>query len=139
MIRIEPKPWADMLEDARASYPNECCGVMLGSVDESAKVVRDAVPLRNAFQGARGARYELAPEDLIAAGRAARARGMKVIGVYHSHPDRDAYFSQADLDGSCPWYSFVVLSIRGGAFDRAASWLPDAGRDLAEPEELLVG
>jgi proteasome lid subunit RPN8/RPN11 len=59
-----------------------------------------------------------------------------LVGIYHSHPDCDAYFSETDLKNSCPWYSFVVLSIRNGAFDHANSWLPDAEQTKAEREEL---
>ena len=46
------------------------------------------------------------------ADKAAREQGKDMIGIYHSHPDCDAYFSQTDLKNSCPWYSFVVLSIK---------------------------
>ena len=51
---------------------------------------------------------------LLAAEREARARSLDLVGIYHSHPDCDAYFSETDLKNSCPWYSFVVLSIRKG-------------------------
>jgi proteasome lid subunit RPN8/RPN11 len=125
-----------MVEHARRIYPNECCGAMLGSIDDGAKLVREAMPLENSFQGAQAARYELRPEDLLAADRAARSRNMDLIGIYHSHPDCDAYFSQTDLKNSCPWYSFVVLSIRGGEFDHANSWLPNAEQTEAAKEEL---
>src|ERR1035438_5156307 len=87
MIRVEPEPWAAMVAHARASYPNECCGAMLGATDGNAKTVRQAIALENAFEGAQAARYELRPEDLLAADRAARERHMDLIGVYHSHPD----------------------------------------------------
>ncbi len=136
MIRIEPEAWQRMVEHARRIYPNECCGAMLGSIDDGAKLVREAMPLENAFQGEQAARYELRPEDLLAADRAARSRSMDLIGIYHSHPDCDAYFSQTDLKNSCPWYSFVVLSIRGGEFDHANSWLPNAEQTEAAKEEL---
>jgi proteasome lid subunit RPN8/RPN11 len=109
---------------------------MLGSVDGGAKVVREAMPLANAFDGAQAARYQLRPEDLLAADRAARQRKMDLIGIYHSHPDCDAYFSKTDLQNSCPWYSFVVLSIKNGEFHHANSWLPDAAQTAAEKEEL---
>ncbi len=33
MIRIETEPWAAMVAHARQTYPNECCGAMLGSLD----------------------------------------------------------------------------------------------------------
>ena len=137
MIRIEPEPWDAMVSHARDAYPDECCGAMLGAAGEGSKVVRASLPLANAFEGARATRYQLRPEDLRAAGRAARERGMELIGIYHSHPDCDAYFSETDLKNSWPWYSFVVLSIRSGKFHHANSWLPDADCSSAAREELI--
>jgi proteasome lid subunit RPN8/RPN11 len=136
MIRIENEPWRQMVEHARATYPNECCGAMIGSVDGDGKTVRVALPLENAYDGAKQARYELRPEDLLKADREARSRNMDLVGIYHSHPDCGAYFSETDLKNSCPWYSFVVLSIQKGEFDHANSWLPNAEQTAAEKEEL---
>jgi len=138
MIRIESEPWAAMVAHARQTYPNECCGAMLGAVDDETKTVRVAMPLRNAFEGEQAARYELRPEDLLAADRAAREQKMDLIGIYHSHPDCDAYFSQTDLKNSCPWYSFVVLSIQQGEFNHANSWLPNFEQTEAAKEELTL-
>jgi len=109
---------------------------MLGSSDGETKTVREAIALQNAFEGAQAARYELRPEDLLAADKAARERKMDLIGIYHSHPDCDAYFSKTDLQNSCPWYSFVVLSIKKGEFDHANSFLPNFDQTDAPKEEL---
>lgn len=136
MIRIEPGPWVEMVAHARKTYPNECCGAMLGVTDGESKTVRQAIALENAFGGAQTARYELRPEDLLAADKAAREHGMDLVGIYHSHPDCDAYFSQTDLQNSCPWYSFVVLSIQKGEFHHANSWLPNMEQTEAAKEEL---
>lgn len=135
MIHIEQTPWRDMIAHAEATYPDECCGVMLGQVDEL-KQVSEAIPLDNATEGSKRARYQLRPEDLMHADKEARARGLDLVGIYHSHPDCDAYFSDTDLKHSCPWYSFVVLSIQDGRFHHANSWLPDADQTKADPEEL---
>ena len=137
MIRIETGPWAAMVSHARATYPNECCGAMLGVIAGDAKTVRESMALENSFEGVQAARYELRPEDLLKADRAARDRGMDLIGIYHSHPDCDAYFSKTDLENSCPWYSFVVLSVKDGKFDHAASFLPNPDQTAAEKEELI--
>ena len=139
MIRIEPEAWREMVAHAQSTYPNECCGAMLGTTSANGgagKTVSIALRLENAYTGERGSRYELRPEDLLRADREARSRNLDLVGIYHSHPDCDAYFSQTDLQNSCPWYSFVVLSIRNGAFDHANSWLPDAEQTKAEREEL---
>ncbi len=136
MIRIDQEPWNTMIEHARAAYPNECAGAMLGTIADGEKRVLAAIPLENAFDGPQRTRYELRPEDLLKADRTARSRGLDLIGIYHSHPDCDAYFSTTDLKNSCPWYSFVVISVRNGEFDHANCWLPDAEQTRAEKEEL---
>jgi proteasome lid subunit RPN8/RPN11 len=136
MISVESEPWAVMVRHAERTYPEECCGAMIGSVEDGAKLVRAALPLANAFAGLRTTRYEVSAEDLRRADAMAREDGMTLIGIYHSHPDRDARFSETDLKNSCPWFSFVVLSIRNGAFHDAGSWVPDAGQTAAAREEL---
>ncbi len=136
MIEIEAKPWQAMLLHAERTYPNECCGAMLGHIKGETKIVSEAIPLENAYAGKQGERYELRPEDLLQADKTARTRGLDLIGIFHSHPDCDAYFSQTDLKNSCPWYSFVVLSIHRGKFDHANSFLPDMDQTEAAREEL---
>ena len=137
MIEINTKPWQTMVLHAERTYPNECCGAMLGHIQGGKKIVTEAVPLENVFAGAQGERYEVRPEDLLAADKAARERGLDLVGIFHSHPDCDAYFSQTDLKNSCPWYSFVVLSITNGKFVHANSFLPDMDQKKADAEELI--
>jgi len=136
MIEIATEPWEMMVRHAELTYPNECCGAMLGRLNGGSKLVTEAIPMENAYAGEQAARYELRPEDLLEADRQARARGLDLIGIFHSHPDCDAYFSTTDLKNSCPWYSFVVLSIQNGKFNHANSFLPDVDQTAAEREEL---
>jgi proteasome lid subunit RPN8/RPN11 len=136
MIEIAIEPWETMVRHAENTYPNECCGAMLGRLNGGSKLVTEAVPMKNAYAGEQAERYELRPEDLLEADRQARARALDLIGIFHSHPDCDAYFSATDLKNSCPWYSFVVLSIQNGKFNHANSFLPDLDQTAAEPEEL---
>ena len=137
MIRVSGEPWREMVAHARATYPDECCGAMLGRVDGDQKEVLIAMRLANSSAGSQAARYELRPEDLLAADKEARRQGLDLVGIYHSHPDCGAYFSETDLKNSCPWYSFIVLSIQKGEFDHANSWLPNAEQTAAEKEELI--
>jgi proteasome lid subunit RPN8/RPN11 len=139
MIEIEKAAWETMVGHAQTKFPNECCGAMLGRIDGDRKLVTVAVPIENAYQGAQGARYEISPEDLLAAEREARAQGMDLVGIFHSHPDCDAYFSETDLKNSCPWYSIVVLSVKNGRFDHANSFIPDMDQTRADKEQLVYG
>lgn len=137
MIKIDREAWDLMVAHAESKFPNECCGAMIGRIDGDEKHVTAAAPMENSYAGAQGARYELRPEDLLEADRRARAAGLDLIGIFHSHPDCDAYFSKTDLENSCPWYSFVVLSVKAGKFDHAASFLPNPDQTAAEKENLI--
>jgi proteasome lid subunit RPN8/RPN11 len=137
MIKVDAQAWDVMVAHAEAKFPNECCGAMIGKIDGAEKHVTAAQPMENAYTGGQEDRYELRPEDLLEADRRARAAGLDLIGIFHSHPDCDAYFSKTDLENSCPWYSFVVLSVKGGKFDHAASFLPNPDQTAAEKEELI--
>lgn len=136
MIRIASPAWETMRVHARRAYPDECCGAMLGRREAEEKVVTLAVPLPNTFVGPQRTRYELRPEDLLEATREARRQGLELLGIYHSHPDCEAYFSKTDLANSWPWYSFVVLSVRGGEVVEAASYLPNPEQTQALEEPL---
>src|SRR5580698_3354900 len=102
MIKINDAAWKAMVAHAEAKFPNECCGAMIGSIDGDVKDVTLAQPLENAYTGAHGARYELRLQDLAEDEKKARAAGLTLIGIFHSHPDFDAYFSKTDLENSCP-------------------------------------
>ena len=137
MITIELEAWSVMVEHAEETYPNECCGAMFGVIEEDDKRVTAAMSLDNAFLGEQNERYEIRQEDLLRADAEARQRGLSLIGIFHSHPDCDAYFSDTDLRNSCPWYSFVVLSLRKGEFDHANSFLPNLDQTAADKEPLV--
>jgi proteasome lid subunit RPN8/RPN11 len=135
MIQIEKAAWDTMVSHAENTFPNECCGVMLG-LDG---VVREAIPVPNRYTGPQEDFFELDPKDLNRVDREARERGLDVLGVFHSHPNCDAYFSKRDLDRSCSWFSYVVLSIKNGRFDHANSYRPDFDQKEAPKEELIYG
>lgn len=138
MLRIAKIPFAIMKAHAEAAYPSECVGAMLGKSDSGDKSVSLAMPLENSAEGSQAAFYELSNDSLLAADKAARQMGLDMIGLYHSHPDADAYFSETDLKNSCPWYSFVVLSVKNGSYDHSNSWLPDFDQTRADREDLEV-
>ncbi|MBI3207682.1 MAG: M67 family metallopeptidase [Candidatus Solibacter usitatus] len=136
MIRIEKQAWDTMVAHARECYPRECCGAMLGVEENGVRLVKAARPMRNAFEGAQEDTYQLDPAEQLAVEKEARAQSFSVLGIFHSHPDCDAYFSKRDLQNSCPWYSFVVLSIQKGEFHHANSFLPNFEQTEAKQEPL---
>lgn len=138
MIRIDPEAWRVMVEHARQAYPAECCGLLLGSAEGDHRRMREAVPCRNVWEGDQKDRFRIDPEEQLRVQSGARQRGLDLLGVYHSHPDSEAYFSRTDLENSCPWYANVVLSVRQGEFAGAACFNVDFDQTTAtaEPFEL---
>ena len=54
MIRVAVEPWREMVAHARSTYPNECCGAMLGKIDGDQKEVLAAMRLENSFSSVAG-------------------------------------------------------------------------------------
>lgn len=121
-------------------YPNECCGLLLGAAPGgAARAVREAQALRNANTASPRNRFDFDPAEHLEAQRAARGRGLEVIGFYHSHPDHPAQPSQYDLDHAAwPGYSYLIVSIRQGAAAEANSFelAEDRSRFLEEEIEI---
>jgi proteasome lid subunit RPN8/RPN11 len=78
------------------------------------------------------------PLDYARAERLYAARGLGVVGNYHSHPDHPAVPSQYDLEHLAPWptMSYVVVSVREGKAVELRSWELEADRSRFEEEEV---
>jgi proteasome lid subunit RPN8/RPN11 len=139
MINIEKSVWAVVVAHVEGTFPKEGCGVLIGSEQQDVRSVSQAVPLPNSYTGPQEDFFVLDPQDLARAERQAREAGLGIVGIFHSHPDCDAYFSKRDLEHSCPWYSYVVLSIQNGRFHHANSYRPDFDASAAPKEELIYG
>ncbi|HET9015933.1 MAG TPA: M67 family metallopeptidase [Thermomicrobiaceae bacterium] len=106
-----------------ASYPDECCGILLGAADGAARRVERALPIENRWEAAeRGNRFLIGPEDVLRAERTARREGLDVLGFYHSHPDDVARPSGFDRDHAWPWYTYLIASVRAGRCVDLAGW-----------------
>jgi proteasome lid subunit RPN8/RPN11 len=81
-----------MIAHAREAAPEECCGVLLGRGD----AIVEARRARNAATSAE-TRFLIDPKDHIDARREGRARGLEVVGFYHSHPHSLAVPSPTDV------------------------------------------
>lgn len=130
---------ADIRTHGAETYPRECCGALLGREDEAGREVMHLLPLANRREDAPYNRFSIAAADVRAAEQAARARGIALLGWYHSHPDHPARPSAYDLEHAWPWYSYLILSVEGGRPQQMASWRLADDRRQFLPEELRVG
>jgi len=118
----------DLYDDLRAhgeaTYPNECCGILLGKTDTAAIRVTSLVRAGNTRTDSAHNRYNIAPEELIAAQRQARNSGLDIVGFYHSHPDHPAQWSTTDF-AEAHWFgcSYVITAIAKGKAELTNSFL----------------
>jgi|WetSurMetagenome_2_1015567.scaffolds.fasta_scaffold355185_1 proteasome lid subunit RPN8/RPN11 len=138
MIQIRNAAWRTLLPHLVSAYPKEGCGLLLGTDGPAGRVALIAVPSPNAYDGEQKDRFLLEPKVQLSAEKLAREEGLDVIGIFHSHPDCDAYFSATDRENTWSFYSNLVVSIRAGAYADAACFRVDDERTRAIPEEFSI-
>ena len=137
-----------MHRHAEADYPAECCGILVGRAEGDLKDVVEVapipnlrldparaeglVPLEDPGRESERNRFLIDPREQLRVEKDARARGLTVIGYYHSHPDHPARPSGYDRDHAWPWYSYVIVSVEAGKARDTRSWvLNDDRADFA--------
>lgn len=118
-----------VLAHCREELPLEACGLLLGRGD----AVLETWPARNVASGDRRRRFELDPREFIAADADARIRGLEILGVYHSHPDRTAQPSEADREAAQAGWSQLIVGRPDAPDAELRSWRLVDGSLTEEP------
>jgi proteasome lid subunit RPN8/RPN11 len=131
-MRISSELYAQMIEQARAEAPNECCG-MIGSKNGEAVRVFPTVntaasPLRYEIDGAEQLRIYNEIEDA----------GLELGAIYHSHTRTDPYPSQTDINlAFYPDSLYVIIGVAGSEPNVRAFNIRDG--EVAEAELEVAG
>jgi len=90
-LLVSAEALAAMRAAAAAAHPHEACGILLGAGARitAARETANVHP-------APPTHFEIDPQALIEAHRAARGGGPEVIGYFHSHPSGPAAPSATD-------------------------------------------
>jgi proteasome lid subunit RPN8/RPN11 len=116
-LQIPRRLYDEILAQAAAELPNECCGLLAGGGGR----VTHRYPLTNAL--ASPVRYESDPRALFAAFKDMRQEGTELLAIYHSHPTSDPVPSRTDLERN--FYGsdvvHVIISLKG-AVPAARAW-----------------
>jgi proteasome lid subunit RPN8/RPN11 len=114
------------------TYPNECCGALIGRDGVATAVF--ALP--NTTEEGPRRRFLVQPKDYRQAEQRAGEFGGELLGFYHSHPDHPARPSQYDLDHAWPFFSYIIVSVRGGTPEEMTSWRLRDDRSAFDQEDL---
>jgi proteasome lid subunit RPN8/RPN11 len=115
MLKISPADYAAIRRHGEETYPYECCGVLLGRMDDGVHIVTSTTRCGNTRTDSPQNRYNIDPRELVRIQRQGRERDEDIIGFYHSHPDHPARWSSTDL-AEAHWIgcSYVITGVEKG-------------------------
>jgi proteasome lid subunit RPN8/RPN11 len=115
MLKLGQSHFDSIRQHGEETYPDECCGVLLGQFENQTRVVTSIARCDNTRADSPHNRYHIDPKQLVRIQREGRERNEDIIGFYHSHPDHPARWSQTDL-AEAHWFgcSYVITSVEKG-------------------------
>jgi proteasome lid subunit RPN8/RPN11 len=131
-LRLDAQVYAAIRAHGSETYPNECCGALIGRDG----TVAQTLALPNMTDEGPRTRFRVTPNDYRAAERRAGELAAELLGFYHSHPDHPARPSQYDLDHAWPFFSYVFVSVRDGVSGDMTAWRLREDRSAFDQEEL---
>ena len=135
MLRITEASYHKVEEDAKQSYPHECCGLLVGKDG----LVLDAVKVKNINTERAHDRYEIDPKEFLMVEKEAAKRGLGVLGIYHSHPDHPAEPSEFDRTRAWPEYFYLIVGVEGGKRVGHRCWRLGDDGNFSEEEIVVEG
>ncbi|HUG97614.1 MAG TPA: M67 family metallopeptidase [Gammaproteobacteria bacterium] len=112
-----------------AQQPLEGCGLLLGERHGRAAHIHEALPAPNVLASPH--RYEIAPETVLAADRAARASSRTLLGAWHSHPRGAAVPSATDRAEAWPDWCYLIVGLAAPQAPELRAWRV-LGEDFVE-------
>jgi proteasome lid subunit RPN8/RPN11 len=163
VLQINSEHLQSIFVHAERTYPEECCGLLLGQVESQASAnhsenhklvevwetenawsaeteaeMRVIAPETATHPLSKTRRYWIDPREMLEAQRYARSKKLDIIGIYHSHTDHAAVPSECDR--LCAWshYSYLIVSVQQGSAQDVLSWRLDENRQFQSEEILTV-
>lgn len=119
----------------RGGYPLETCGLLVGQARKNGAQVSQVTQARNLNEARAHDRYELDPGDFLLTDERARASGLEIVGVWHSHPDHPAHPSETDRAAAWEGWSYVIVSVTRDGIADVRAWRLNSNQFVEEPIE----
>ena len=97
---------------AKEASPNESCAILFGKIEKDHFLVKDVFLTKNIENSP--VNFTISNDELIKGYQEAEKRKLDVVGIFHSHPDSEAYPSMTDEKfmeiNPVPWIIFSNTS-----------------------------
>lgn len=138
MIHLNEQLLDALKNDAFHSFPDECCGFMLGKENGEERVIEEIIVVNNCKEGDKRRRFEISPSDYLNAERYADENQLQLLGVYHSHPNHPSIPSEHDRIAAQPYFSYTILSVRENELVSVQSWKLNEQFQFEEEKVLIL-
>ena len=126
LLRLPPNLHDQLAAEARAAYPNECCGLIEGVRAGDVIEALALHPTRNIASAPD--RFEIDPAAHFRLQRSLRGTGREIVGCYHSHPDGAPEPSPRDRDMAGEEdFVWLVASVKADGACKIAAFIFSAG------------
>jgi len=119
------RAFSHMQEIAQAGYPNEICGLLLGTINKQGWHIQQVRQVENINTERAADRFQLDPAGYQAIDQEIRGTDLEIIGVFHSHPDCPAKPSPTDLDNAWEGFLYPIVSVCDGKVAGIHCWEPN--------------
>ena len=104
------------------SHDEECCGFLFGYEMGSQRMITSILQVKNVSPVNRERTFAISSKDYRQAENFADMNNLKLLGVYHSHPNSPAVPSEFDSKAAQPYFSYVILSVTKWQVNSVRSW-----------------
>ena len=118
-VRLTRTALEEIRKEAARAYPHEGCGALIGPAPGD---VRETLALPNHDEESPRTRFAVAPRDYMAVEAEADARGIRLLGFWHSHPDHPARPSTTDRRYAWEGLLTLVIAVDQGTPRDITAW-----------------
>ena len=133
-LEIPGDIYEQIVDQARAEAPVEACGILAGADGCATKLYK----MTNS--DAACDHFMMTPEEQFAVVKDIRSAGLKMLAVYHSHPETPARPSEEDIRlALTPGVVYVIVSVMNAEAPDIRGFLIDNGEVTGVPVTVREG
>ena len=137
MITLKKTDYEKIIAHARECLPEEACGLIAGRDEDGIKAIEEVYLLENADHSSE--HFSISPQAQLSVIKDMRAKGLKPLGNWHSHPETPSRPSEEDkrlfFDSKA---RYLILSLMDKEKPVLNAFIVENHTDVSKDELQLV-
>ncbi len=131
-LEIPSNIFLQMVEQAKAEAPIEACGILAGSGSKVEKFYKMTNADKSCYH------FMMEPKEQFTVVKDIRSASLKMLAIYHSHPQAPARLSAEDIRlALAPDVIYVVVSLQDAKCPNVKGFLIENGNVTEVPVTIL--